>query len=404
MTRSKKERQALVRNRMQQRDSMRSRCRDLESSLQTAITNKQNNEIEVVLDQLIDKWKRIEEIDEIVLNELDEDEITKEITEQEEFREKATRIKVETRLILQQSTVKTPNGSGPFPPPPPPPTPSVSLPKISLKVFTGTNPMEWSAWWGSYEALVHKSRLISDVEKFTYLIRFVDGPAAELVGGYSLNPLNYQAAIAALKDQFGKKDVLEAAHFATLTHLPDASQKGDTPALRRLYNTAMTQIRSLDSLGVSVLTYGNVIKPSILTKVPTEIMLSWVRKETAATATLMDLLKHIKEELEARELVALLKKTEVTKRQEEKNSSSHGGATQSSTVIQSPPPHWELTARNPTGKYMRAPKITTKEKRVTGRTRPHIKRLQQNHGFLVRIVKKITLPYSALHPSKRKWK
>ena len=70
-----------------------------------------------------------------------------------------------------------------------------------MKRFAG-NVTDWPAFWEGYKIAVHGSRSLSEVEKFTYLLSYLDGSAHKAVSGLALTSEGYKIAIDTLKDRF----------------------------------------------------------------------------------------------------------------------------------------------------------------------------------------------------------
>lgn len=74
-------------------------------------------------------------------------------------------------------------------------------------------------------------------------------------------------------------------------------------ALRRLYDRVETNIRSLNALGVSADTYGGILSPVLIKKLPPELRLI-VSREAGEEWGLASLMKILEKELVARERAA----------------------------------------------------------------------------------------------------
>jgi len=61
-----------------------------------------------------------------------------------------------------------------------------------------------------------------------------------------------------------------------------------------------------------VTTYRSIIKPTLLTRILTELVINWTKETDSATKTLEQLLDYNREEIEARGRVAVLNKVEAT--------------------------------------------------------------------------------------------
>ena len=65
------------------------------------------------------------------------------------------------------------------------PKTGVKLPKGILKKFTG-DPLEWKTFQETYEATIGQNESLSEVEKFTYLRRYLQGIAFQAIEGFPL--------------------------------------------------------------------------------------------------------------------------------------------------------------------------------------------------------------------------
>ena len=66
----------------------------------------------------------------------------------------------------------------------------VKLPKLAIQSFKGEL-TAWVTFWDSYEVAIHTKSSLSDIEKFTYLRTFLQGPALEAIAGLTLTAANY---------------------------------------------------------------------------------------------------------------------------------------------------------------------------------------------------------------------
>ena len=68
----------------------------------------------------------------------------------------------------------------------------VKLPKTVLRKFRG-DPLDWKSFKETFEAAVHTSGSISNIEKFTYLKTYLDKSALQPIEGFPLTNENYAA-------------------------------------------------------------------------------------------------------------------------------------------------------------------------------------------------------------------
>ena len=52
----------------------------------------------------------------------------------------------------------------------------LKLPKLELPVFKG-DPLKWQGFWDMFSKSIHENETISDIDRFTYLKRYLSGPA-----------------------------------------------------------------------------------------------------------------------------------------------------------------------------------------------------------------------------------
>ena len=192
----------------------------------------------------------------------------------------------------------------------PPIQPSrVKLPELTLRKFNG-DLTKWGTFWDTFESTIHKSPLLSPVEKFSYLQSLLESSAAEAVSGLAVTAANYEEAIKILKRRYGNKQLIISRHMDVLMNLEGVSSYNDTRQLRHLFDTVETQVRGLKALGVSAESYGGLLSSVLLSKLPPEIRLIVSRGLSGDHWELDEILNLLEAELTAREMAtaAQLKK------------------------------------------------------------------------------------------------
>ena len=273
---------------------------------------------------LLDKKESIKKLDEDILNEIqDEEKITEDIFQAGEVGESINRMIIKIDNVLKavaMSSVTSQEGLGAdvsngtqhiYPQPA-----KAKLPKVSLKKFTG-NPTDWQSFYDSYTAAVHNNHTLSKVDKFNYLKALLEGPAAAATAGFTLTEENYETALKLLKDRYANPQVIVSSHDALLK-LESCSNIHEISKMRNLYESIETHIRSLANLEVPSESYGTILIPMILAKLPQEMQLLISRKVGKDNWKLDDLLREFRVELEAWEgapcYTALQRKKTVYKR------------------------------------------------------------------------------------------
>ena len=176
----------------------------------------------------------------------------------------------------------------------------MKLPKISLPRFGG-NPVKWIPFWDSYKSAIHVNPDLSEVDKFNYLRSLLDHMAFDAIAGLTLSAANYQEAVEILLKRFGDKKVIISKHMDTLIHMEAISSDRNLRELRRLYDCTESHVRSLKSLGIEAASYGALLAPVLLAKLPPDMRLVVSRRVSHSDLDMDALLATFEEELIARE-------------------------------------------------------------------------------------------------------
>ena len=179
-------------------------------------------------------------------------------------------------------------------------TDRVKLPKISLPHFRG-NPIRWTAFWDCFESAIHRNDRLSHIDKFNYLRSLLEGTAYDAIAGLALSAANYEEAITILKKRFGNKQLIVSKHMETLLSIDAVASDSHLRDLRRLYDQAEANIRSLKALGVETGSYGAMLSSVLLSKLPPELRLIVSREISTDDLDMASLLKTFEKELVARE-------------------------------------------------------------------------------------------------------
>ncbi len=174
-------------------------------------------------------------------------------------------------------------------------TNSHRLPKLALPVFNG-NPLKWQTFWDSYKVAIHENSSLSDIQKFTYLKAQVSSEAAQSIEGLPLTESNYAQSVEILEQRFGQPHKITNAHMQALLDLPCPSDSVST--LRQFYDSMENHIRGLEALGKKQDTYGDLLVPIILSKLPSTIKRSLIRENGSTQWSVEQLRKSILKEIQ----------------------------------------------------------------------------------------------------------
>ena len=176
----------------------------------------------------------------------------------------------------------------------------MNLPKLSIKKFNG-DVTKWIAFWDSYNSSIHSNPTLSSIDKFNYLVSFVESSAADAITGLTITAANYEEAIATLQKRFGNAQLIIDRHMDALLTMSAVSSHLDIKGLRKLHTTVETHIRGLRALGVSAESYGGLLVSLLVNKLPPEIRLIVTRMSATGTWNLIDVMSILEQEVDARE-------------------------------------------------------------------------------------------------------
>ena len=176
---------------------------------------------------------------------------------------------------------------------------TISLPKLELPKFGG-DVVEWSSFWDSFNAAIGSQQMPS-VRKLTYLQSLLKGEAAACIEGLAITDASYPVACDLLEKRFGRKERIIFAHLQALLAIPPPTTTPKAAPLRRLFDELQAHVRSLQTLGIDGATYGVVLTPILLSRLPSQTRMEWARDAEGHEQDLKWLLEFLRKEIERRE-------------------------------------------------------------------------------------------------------
>ena len=173
------------------------------------------------------------------------------------------------------------------------------LPKLSIPNFSG-NALQWQSFWDCFEAAVHSNPSLTGVQKLNYLRAQLQGEAAKVVAGFPLTNANYEHSVTLLTERFGQPHKLVQAHMQALLDMPNPDNS--LTSLQLFHDSIESHMRSLSSLGKSNDSYGALLVPIILGKLPTDTKKNIARDHENREWTISDLQGAILKEIHILEL------------------------------------------------------------------------------------------------------
>ena len=263
------------------------------------------NQLKICRIALEEKLKILGGLDDEILVLLKEDQIEEEIEETGNFRESIHEmiVKIDEVLLAEVENISDKSNSKCHS--------EISnslglrakakLPKRSLKRFHG-EAILFSLFWDSFVSAVDENQTLSDVEKFNYLKTLVEGTAAAAIRGLPLTADNYEAAKHILKKRFGQPQIIIDAHMESLVKIAAVTSDSNLKRLRGIYD------RVLQALAVESGSYGKLLIPLLMEKLPTNLRLIISRCIDKQEWDLDVILRAFDSEIEARERRELIGK------------------------------------------------------------------------------------------------
>ena len=197
-----------------------------------------------------------------------------------------------------------------------------NLPKLILQNFKGEI-TEFQSFWDAFNSTIDQNSGIPNTDKFKHLKALLEGAPARLLQGLPLTGWNYAQARALLEEQYIKPQVIISTHMVNILKLNPCSN--DKPhQMRYIFDQIRVQIRGLESLGVKTESYGQLLIPIIMSKLPLDMRLQVSRQSSKKVWEIDELLVLIQKEIEARETTELVKLTQTDRNSKDAANSYQG--------------------------------------------------------------------------------
>ena len=120
---------------------------------------------------------------------------------------------------------------------------------------------------------MHNNAALTSIDKFNYLNSLLESVAAEAVSGLTLSTANYEEAIAILKRRFGSKQLIINRHMELLLKDAPITSQHNITGLRQFFDGLESNVRGLKTLGIPQESYGGLLDPVVMSKLPAELQL-----------------------------------------------------------------------------------------------------------------------------------
>lgn len=144
----------------------------------------------------------------------------------------------------------------------------VRLPKISIDKFSG-DPRSWQTFFDLFNSLIHTNVDLSNIEKFQYLLSYLDKEPLNLVKTVPLSEANYQTAFDLLVKRYQNKRLLATNALNLLLNV--VLKSSNVKELRRLLDTFSENLSILSVLGFNVNDWDFILFNVLLQKIENQI-------------------------------------------------------------------------------------------------------------------------------------
>lgn len=261
------------------------------NALQRHLMEGKYEEAKATFTVLENKWAELKEKDKEILQlmlddtTLEDDDFTEEDENTNDYETKYELMKVKINKLEissgncsiradylneddQHSTMSTGNNNS-----------SLKLPAIKLDTFDG-NLKGWLPFWGQFE-IIHKDETIPTFHKFRILSQSLKegSRAKQVVDSFPISKEvdNYNAAVEALKERFGREDLLIEVYIRELLEMIVQNSKSCQLSLADLYDKLECQLRFLGILGVTTGKSAAILCPLLESCMSEEFLRVWQR-------------------------------------------------------------------------------------------------------------------------------
>ncbi|KAJ8957208.1 hypothetical protein NQ318_007770 [Aromia moschata] len=152
------------------------------------------------------------------------------------------------------------------------------LPAIQFKQYDG-NIRDWLPFWSQFRK-IHADTQLDNCDKIDYLVQatVAGSRARQIVDSFPVLVENYEKIIDCLTARFGREDLQIEVYVRELLKLVlNNAVSKEKQDLSKLYDMIETQLRALDTLGITSDKYAALLFPLIESCLPQELLRIWQR-------------------------------------------------------------------------------------------------------------------------------
>ena len=152
------------------------------------------------------------------------------------------------------------------------------MPQLNLPKFNGEF-SEFISWWDSFNSAIHTNDRLSSIDKFNYLVTYLEGRAKAAISGIQITSENYQTAIDILSKRFNKPRLIIKHLLGDI--LPPVTISNSLASIRELYTKFEVTSRHLANFkdkGIDSASVGLVFSVLLQLHLPEYLVVEFERK------------------------------------------------------------------------------------------------------------------------------
>ena len=125
----------------------------------------------------------------------------------------------------------------------------IKLPTIQLPSYDGDH-CKWLNFRDTFESLIVQNSLLSNVQRFHYLLAALKGEAKTLITNLAITNDNFTVAWNLITERYNNVKLIARQHVNQLFQMPQ-TKKGDATSLRQLINHVTSNFNALQALALN---------------------------------------------------------------------------------------------------------------------------------------------------------
>lgn len=147
------------------------------------------------------------------------------------------------------------------------------LPRLEIAKFNGTY-FRWLEFRDTFKSVIHDNGHIAPINKFHYLLSYLEGEASRIVSNLEVSDSNYNIAWKLLCDRYDNKRQLISHHFNSLLNINNMTRESDK-SLRYMVDHVTKNLRALSGLGLQTDNWDPLLIHILSSKLDNRTLTKW---------------------------------------------------------------------------------------------------------------------------------